>query len=80
LRWPLQPLRECSRGALIVPGVSTATDITRAAADGLELLKFFPAEVAGGTKVRSSGLFFVPVWADVCAYGGYTYSYSTRVT
>ncbi len=34
----------------ITPGVMTPTDINQALAKGLSLLKFFPAEVAGGIK------------------------------
>jgi len=35
-------------GIPVVPGVSTPTDIEAALGRGLELLKFFPAEAAGG--------------------------------
>lgn len=34
----------------ITPGVMTPTDINQALAKGLNILKFFPAEVAGGVK------------------------------
>jgi 2-dehydro-3-deoxyphosphogluconate aldolase/(4S)-4-hydroxy-2-oxoglutarate aldolase len=34
----------------ITPGVMTPTDINQAIAKGLKILKFFPAEVAGGVK------------------------------
>ncbi|MEG1394183.1 MAG: bifunctional 4-hydroxy-2-oxoglutarate aldolase/2-dehydro-3-deoxy-phosphogluconate aldolase [Clostridia bacterium] len=34
----------------IIPGVETASEIERALSYGLELLKFFPAESAGGVK------------------------------
>jgi 2-dehydro-3-deoxyphosphogluconate aldolase/(4S)-4-hydroxy-2-oxoglutarate aldolase len=34
----------------ITPGVMTPTDINQAIAKGLNILKFFPAEVAGGVK------------------------------
>jgi 2-dehydro-3-deoxyphosphogluconate aldolase/(4S)-4-hydroxy-2-oxoglutarate aldolase len=32
----------------VIPGVSTPTEVIRALDEGLELLKFFPAEAAGG--------------------------------
>jgi 2-dehydro-3-deoxyphosphogluconate aldolase/(4S)-4-hydroxy-2-oxoglutarate aldolase len=38
------------RGALIVPGCSTPTDIEQALEFGLEVVKFFPAEQAGGLE------------------------------
>lgn len=37
-----------SRGLAWIPGAATATEVQQAAADGLEFLKFFPAESAGG--------------------------------
>jgi 2-dehydro-3-deoxyphosphogluconate aldolase/(4S)-4-hydroxy-2-oxoglutarate aldolase len=37
-------------GVPIIPGVATPTEIQRAMEKGLELLKFFPAEVLGGTR------------------------------
>ena len=50
----------------ITPGVMTPTDINQALAKGLSLLKFFPAEVAGGTKALKAiggpyvGIKFIP--------------------
>lgn len=50
----------------VLPGVMTPTDITLAVAKGLTLLKFFPAEAAGGTAALRSisdpfvGIKFVP--------------------
>jgi len=50
----------------ITPGVMTPTDINQAIAKGLSLLKFFPAEVAGGVKALKAiggpyvGLKFIP--------------------
>ncbi|MGY0398990.1 MAG: bifunctional 4-hydroxy-2-oxoglutarate aldolase/2-dehydro-3-deoxy-phosphogluconate aldolase [Ostreibacterium sp.] len=38
-------------GTIIIPGVITPTEIQQAMALGLELLKFFPAEQAGGTAM-----------------------------
>lgn len=35
----------------IVPGVMTPTDINQALAKGLDVVKFFPAEAAGGTEM-----------------------------
>ncbi len=39
-----------ANGIPITPGVMTPTDINQALAKGLNILKFFPAEVAGGIK------------------------------
>lgn len=50
----------------ITPGVMTPSDINQALAKGLTLLKFFPAEVAGGTKALKAiggpyvGVKFIP--------------------
>ncbi|MGB1249532.1 MAG: bifunctional 4-hydroxy-2-oxoglutarate aldolase/2-dehydro-3-deoxy-phosphogluconate aldolase [Candidatus Promineifilaceae bacterium] len=50
----------------ITPGVMTPTDINQALAKGLTLLKFFPAEVAGGIKAIKAiggpyvGVKFIP--------------------
>ena len=50
----------------ITPGVMTPTDINQAIAKGLTLLKFFPAEAAGGIKALKAiggpyvGLKFMP--------------------
>ncbi|KAA3665289.1 MAG: bifunctional 4-hydroxy-2-oxoglutarate aldolase/2-dehydro-3-deoxy-phosphogluconate aldolase [Chloroflexi bacterium] len=50
----------------ITPGVMTPTDINQAIAKGLQILKFFPAEVAGGAKALKAiggpyvGIKFVP--------------------
>ncbi len=50
----------------IMPGVMTPTDINQAIGMGLELLKFFPAEAAGGTKALKAiggpygGVKFLP--------------------
>lgn len=43
----------------VVPGVQTATEMTRAVRAGLSLVKFFPSELAGGVDaIRSlSGVF-----------------------
>jgi 2-dehydro-3-deoxyphosphogluconate aldolase / (4S)-4-hydroxy-2-oxoglutarate aldolase len=35
-------------GVLVIPGVATATEVVAALDEGLDLLKFFPAEAAGG--------------------------------
>lgn len=37
-----------AKGVLVVPGVATPTDITRAVELGLDLVKFFPAKALGG--------------------------------
>jgi len=50
----------------ITPGVMTPTDINQAIAKGLNILKFFPAEVAGGVKALKAiggpyvGIKFIP--------------------
>ncbi len=50
----------------ITPGVMTPTDINQALAKGLNLLKFFPAEAAGGLKILKAiggpyvGVKFIP--------------------
>jgi 2-dehydro-3-deoxyphosphogluconate aldolase/(4S)-4-hydroxy-2-oxoglutarate aldolase len=50
----------------ITPGVMTPTDINQALAKGLNVLKFFPAEAAGGSKTLKAiggpyvGVKFIP--------------------
>jgi 2-dehydro-3-deoxyphosphogluconate aldolase/(4S)-4-hydroxy-2-oxoglutarate aldolase len=50
----------------VVPGVMTPSEVTRAVNTGLEVLKFFPAEAAGGAKTLQSlggvfpGIRFMP--------------------
>lgn len=50
----------------ITPGVITPTDINQALAKGLNVLKFFPAEAAGGVKLLKAigapyvGIKFIP--------------------
>ena len=39
------------RGILIIPGCSSASDIEQALENGLEVVKFFPAEPAGGLQM-----------------------------
>ena len=39
------------RGMAFLPGVATATEVLRAAADGHRFLKFFPAAAAGGVAM-----------------------------
>lgn len=39
------------RGILIMPGCSTPSDIEQALENGLDVVKFFPAEPAGGLKM-----------------------------
>jgi 2-dehydro-3-deoxyphosphogluconate aldolase/(4S)-4-hydroxy-2-oxoglutarate aldolase len=51
-----------SNGVLIVPGVMSPTEIGRAVRCGVELVKLFPAEVAGGTDALRS---FAPVFPHV---------------
>lgn len=42
------------RGIPIIPGVATATEIEGALALGVNLLKFFPAETLGGTRMLTA--------------------------
>jgi 2-dehydro-3-deoxyphosphogluconate aldolase/(4S)-4-hydroxy-2-oxoglutarate aldolase len=55
-----------ARGLPITPGVMTPTEINMALNKGLEVLKFFPAEAAGGVKTLSAiaapygGVRFIP--------------------
>ncbi len=54
------------RGGVMLPGVMTPTEIEAAMGFGLDTLKFFPAEAAGGIKMLKSfsgpygGVQFVP--------------------
>jgi 2-dehydro-3-deoxyphosphogluconate aldolase/(4S)-4-hydroxy-2-oxoglutarate aldolase len=50
------------RGVPMVPGVCTPSEIERALADGLDVLKLFPAEVCGGVSFLEA---VVPVYPDV---------------
>lgn len=50
------------RGAVMVPGVATATEIEAAASLGLDLVKFFPAEVAGGPRFLRA---VAPVYPEI---------------
>ena len=54
-----------------LPGVATASEILLAQDAGYRLLKFFPAEAAGGTRALRA---FAPVFPDVgfCPTGGVT--------
>lgn len=55
-----------NRKVPVIPGVATPTEIQMALADGLDLVKFFPAEAIGGTRALSAmtapfpGLKFIP--------------------
>jgi 2-dehydro-3-deoxyphosphogluconate aldolase/(4S)-4-hydroxy-2-oxoglutarate aldolase len=42
------------RGIPVIPGVATPTEIQMALADGITLVKFFPAEAMGGTRALSA--------------------------
>ncbi len=46
--WVIQ--RGLDRGATVIPGVATPTDVESAMGFGLTVLKFFPAGALGGTK------------------------------
>lgn len=48
-------VRACQeRGVPVIPGVATPTEIQMALADGITLVKFFPAEAIGGTRALSA--------------------------
>jgi 2-dehydro-3-deoxyphosphogluconate aldolase/(4S)-4-hydroxy-2-oxoglutarate aldolase len=48
-------VRACQdRGVPVIPGVATPTEIQMALADGITLVKFFPAEAIGGTTALSA--------------------------
>jgi 2-dehydro-3-deoxyphosphogluconate aldolase / (4S)-4-hydroxy-2-oxoglutarate aldolase len=48
-------VRACQdRGVPVIPGVATPTEIQMALADGVTLVKFFPAEAVGGTRALSA--------------------------
>jgi len=48
-------VRACQdRGVPVIPGVATPTEIQMALADGITLVKFFPAEAIGGARALSA--------------------------
>jgi 2-dehydro-3-deoxyphosphogluconate aldolase / (4S)-4-hydroxy-2-oxoglutarate aldolase len=48
-------VRACQdRGIPVIPGVATPTEIQMALADGITLVKFFPAEAIGGTRALAA--------------------------
>ena len=48
-------IRACQdRGIPVIPGVATPTEIQMALADGITLVKFFPAEAIGGARAVSA--------------------------
>lgn len=49
-------------GVPVIPGIATATELLRAAALGLDVVKLFPAEVVGGTRMISA---LSAVWPDI---------------
>jgi 2-dehydro-3-deoxyphosphogluconate aldolase/(4S)-4-hydroxy-2-oxoglutarate aldolase len=58
-------------GLAFVPGVMTPTEILRALALGCKLLKFFPAEAAGGvTALRAVAEPFLHTGVKFIATGG----------
>jgi len=66
------------KGAAILPGICTPSEIEMARLAGLEIVKFFPAEVAGGAKYIKAlaapyrSLRFVPTGGiDATNLGGY---------
>lgn len=50
------------RGVPVIPGVATATELMRATALGVQVVKLFPAEVVGGVDMINA---FSAVWPDV---------------
>jgi 2-dehydro-3-deoxyphosphogluconate aldolase/(4S)-4-hydroxy-2-oxoglutarate aldolase len=70
--------RARERGVVALPGCATATDLTHARRMGLDAVKFFPAEAAGGIATLRAlaapfpGLRFVPTGGiDVVKMGRY---------
>jgi 2-dehydro-3-deoxyphosphogluconate aldolase/(4S)-4-hydroxy-2-oxoglutarate aldolase len=63
---PAVVARAGERGVAMIPGVATPTDIEMALAAGIRLVKFFPAEAAGGVRYIKAvaapyrGVRFVP--------------------
>ena len=49
-------------GVPVIPGIATATELMRAAALGLDVVKLFPAQVIGGTKLITA---LSAVWPDM---------------
>ena len=55
-------------GLMMIPGIATASELSQALTAGLKLVKFFPAEAAGGVKMiknllgafRFTGVQFMP--------------------
>lgn len=65
-------LHECRRAGLpLLPGVATATEIMSARDHGVDIVKFFPAEAAGGRAMLRS---FLAPFPDMrfCPTGGLT--------
>lgn len=50
------------RGVPVIPGVATATELMRALALGVDVVKLFPAEAAGGTQLVAA---LSAVWPEV---------------
>ncbi len=50
------------RGVLALPGIATPTELMRALALGVDVVKLFPAEVVGGTEMIAA---LSAVWPDV---------------
>lgn len=70
-------VRHCAQvGVPVVPGVATATEIQAAREEGLDLLKFFPAEPLGGLAMLKAlaapfpGVRFVPTGGITAAQLG----------
>ena len=56
---------------LLIPGIMTASNIEQGLALGCRLLKFFPAEAAGGvTMLRNLGGPYAPLGIRFCPTGG----------
>ena len=62
----VQAAREC--GLAMIPGIATASELSQALTAGVPMVKFFPAEAAGGVKMiknllgafRFTGVRFMP--------------------
>ena len=65
-------------GLPMIPGVATASELSQALTAGVSVVKFFPAEAAGGVKMiknllgafRSTGVRFMPTGGITAANAG----------
>lgn len=70
--WTEELARACRDiGLPLLPGVATASEVMRATELGYSMLKFFPAEAAGGTRMLASFAGPLPQ-VSFCPTGGIT--------